>query len=367
MRKFYAPYCLFVEDDIPNKGKIYRSPPQHIVCMDRRTFLSGIASTAAIGTAGCNTITGGSGYPSRAVTIIVPWAQGGGTDRSTRVLVPTWKDKFGGEFVVENYPGGSTQVGGEKLYQADSNGYTVSMWNLPQMNATRLFQDAPYSVEDFDYIGTNHFDPTMWFAGTQTPYEDMMDLIEDAKQRPGDISVGLTSAVGNTALSALLVQDTYDVKFNLVNLEGGSNVRQNLLGGKVPVVVNQPWAFNPTNIGEVTPLGTHTRERQELWPDTPSFAELGLDDVPLVEDGLGQWKLMMAPGGLEDEHPDRYRSLVDSYADAMQSEEYRERTAEQGNLDKILQYNSPQQTYDIVTSISDSMRKYEDLFEAFRE
>lgn len=334
--------------------------------MDRRTYLQGITSAAVVGVAGCAEIRGSQGYPSESITIIVPWAQGGGTDRSTRILVSPWQEEVNAEFVVENYPGGSTQVGGERLYNAEPDGYTVSMWNLPQMNATRLFQNAPYTIEDFDYIGTNHFDPTMWFAGTQTPYENMTDLIDDAKERPGEITVGLTSAVGNTALSALLVQDTYDVEFNLVNLEGGSSVRQNALGGQVPVVVNQPWAFNPANIGEVTPLGSHTAERQSLWPETPSFAELGLDDIPLVDEGLGQWKLMMAPGGLKEEYPDRYQTLVDSYKRAMETEEYRESAAKQGNLNKILRYNGPDDTFEIVESVSDSMREFEGLFDTFR-
>lgn len=334
--------------------------------MDRRTFLKVVAASGTIGLAGCNGSGNNSTYPENSITIIVPWAQGGGTDRSTRVLVSPWENQIDGNFVVENYPGGSTQVGGERLYNADLDGYTISMWNLPQMNATRLFEDAPYTIDDFDYIGTNHFDPTMWFAGKDTPYETMNDLIEDAQANPGEITVGLTSAVGNTALSALLVQDTYDVEFNLVNLEGGSSVRQNVLGGQVPVVVNQPWAFNPANIGEVTPLGTHTPERQELWPNTPSFAELGLDDLPLVEEGLGQWKLMMAPGGFKEEYPERYEILVTTYKETMQNDEYRAKAAEQGNLDKILQYNNPEDTFDIVQGVSDSMREYEELFNNFR-
>lgn len=335
--------------------------------MDRRKFLCSAGVAAGIGIAGCLDSSAGSNqYPEQSVRIIVPWSQGGGTDRSTRVLVPTWQETLDGEIVVENYPGGSTQVGGERLYQSEPDGYTISMWNLPQMNATRLFQDAPYTIDDFDYIGTNHFDPTMWFAGEDTPYEDMNDLVEAARERPGEITVGLTSAVGNTALSALLIQDALDVEFNLVNLEGGSNVRQSVLGGQVPVVVNQPWAFNPTNIGEVTPLGSHTPEKQDLWPDTPSFADLGLSDVPLVEEGLGQWKLMMAPSGLEEEHPERYETLVNSYETAMSNEEYRSQAAEQGNLDQIIEYNGPKETYDIVESVSESMNQFEGLFESFR-
>lgn len=334
--------------------------------MNRRRFLKGIGSATMIGVAGCSGNSDEFSYPEDPITIIVPWAQGGGTDRSTRVLVSPWEEELDGDFVVVNYPGGSTQVGGERLFNAEPDGYTISMWNLPQMNATRLFEDAPYTINDFDYIGTNHFDPTMWFAGKDTPYETMNDLIDDAKEKPGEITVGLTSAVGNTALSALLVQDTYDIEFNLVNLEGGSNVRQNLLGGQVPVVVNQPWAFNPANIGEVTPLGSHTPEQQELWPNTPSFAELGLSDIPLVNEGLGQWKLMMTPGGLEENYPDRYESLVNTYKTAMESETYRNEAAEQGNLDKILRYNNPEDTFEIVQNVSDSMQEYEELFNDFR-
>lgn len=345
--------------------------------VNRRSFLrSGIAGGAAL-LAGCSETfgseqtdgnSGGGGgapgeYPTESIEVIVPWSQGGGTDRSTRALTPTWSETLGGEFVVQNYPGGSTQVGGEEVYNAASDGYTVAMWNLPQMQATWLFQDAEYRADDFDYIGTNHADPTMWFAPQDAPYGDMNEFLDYARENTA--TVGLTSAIGNTALSGLLVQDTYDVDVNFVNLEGGTPVRQAVLAGDVDAAINQPWAFNPSNVGKVTPLGTHTPESQDLWPDTPSFAELGLDDLPLVEEGLVQWKLMLAPSGLEEDYPDRYEALVTSYEEAMQAEKYRQRASEQGNLDEILRYNGPDETEEIVSRNTEFMSQYEPLFEEF--
>jgi hypothetical protein len=85
-----------------------------------------------------------------------------------------------------------------------------------------------------------------------------------------------------------------------------------------------------------------------------------------VNEGLGQLKLMMAPGGVEDEYPDRYNQLVDSYEQAMQADSYQEQAAEQGNLDQILQYNGPEETFEIVQSVSESMQEFETLFEEFR-
>ncbi|NHN48086.1 tripartite tricarboxylate transporter substrate binding protein [Halostella sp. JP-L12] len=334
---------------------------------NRRTFIKAGASVSIIGLAGCSQggIGGGGGGNGGdgSVTVIVPWSQGGGTDRSTRALTPTWSETLGEDFVVENYPGGSTQVGGEKLYNAEADGYTVGMWNLPQMQATWLFQDAPYTAEDFDYIGTNHADPTMWFAPQDSPYSDMTEFLDYAREN--SVTVGLTSAIGNTALSGLLVRDTYDVDMELVNLEGGTPTRQAVLSGDVDAAVNQPWAFNPSNIGEVTTLGSHTPEQQELWPDTPSFKELGLNDLPLVDRGLVQWKLMMAPGGVEENHPDRYEELVTTYEEAMNSEDYLDRASEQGNLDKIIRYNGPDETESIVQENSEFMSQYESLFEDF--
>lgn len=327
---------------------------------NRRKFIKSGVAAGTIGLTGCTGSVGGE-YPNQSITMVVPWAQGGGTDRSTRALTPTWSDTIDGDFSVQNYPGGGTQVGGEKLYNADADGYTLGMWNLPQMQATWLFQNAPYKQKDFEFIGTNHADPTMWFAPLDSDYSDMNGFLDYA--RKNNVKVGLTSAVGNTALSALLVLDTYDVNMDLVNLEGGTPVRQAVLAGDVDAAVNQPWAFNPSNIGDVTPLGSHTPEQQELWPDTPSFAELGLKDLPLVEDGLVQWKLMVAPAGLQDEYPDRWDTIVSSYKEAMQADSYRKRAAKQGNLDKIINYNGPDKTKQIVSDNTKFMKKYKPLFD----
>ncbi len=319
------------------------------------------------GSGGTNNSTGESGgnYPSKEITVIVPWSQGGGTDRSTRALTPTWSKKIGANFVVQNYPGGSTQVGGERLYNATANGYNIAMWNLPQMQATWLFQDAPYNGSNFDYIGTNHWDPTMWFAPQNSPYNNMMEFVEYTKNN--SVTVGTTAAIGNTALSALLVKDSYDLDYQLVNLEGGSSVRQAVLAGDVDAAVNQPWAFNPSNVGKVTALGTHTSEPQTLWPNTPTFKELGMTDVPLVDEGLGQWKLVVAPGGLKENHPDRFEQLVKTYKRTMNDKSYRQRAKQQGKLNKILRYNGPQKTKDIVKQNTKFMKEYSSLIENFRQ
>jgi tripartite-type tricarboxylate transporter receptor subunit TctC len=333
--------------------------------MDRRQLLTCASVAGFTGLSGCvGESSGNKEYPEENIEIIVPWSQGGGTDRATRATTPTWSETLNINFVVQNYPGGSTQVGGERLYNADPDGYTIAMWNMPQMQATWMFQDASYGMEDFDYIGTHHLDPTMWFAPPGSEYEDMSEFIEYARDQD-QVTVGTTAAIGNTALSALLVEDTYDdIDFNLVNLEGGTPTRQATLSGDVDASVNQPWAFNPNNIDEVIGLGTHTPERQDLWP-APSFGELGLDNIPLVKEGFGQWKLVVAPGGLQDEYPERFDSLVKSYAEVFESEEFISRAEDQGGLDKILEYNEPEETTTEVESYSEFMEEYEPLFENF--
>lgn len=342
-----------------NEDNSYRTTRRRFV---KYTGTIGIASIA-----GCQGFTGSfrseGSYPNRRIEVIVPWAQGGGTDRATRATTPTWSETLEADFAVQNYSGGSTQVGGERLYESEPDGYTVAMWNMPQMQATWLFQDAPYGMSDFDYIGTHHLDPTMWFAPPESPYEDMAEFIEYA--RNNEVTVGTTAAIGNTALSALLVEDTYDdIDFNLVNLEGGTPTRQATLAGDVDAAVNQPWAFNPDHIGDVIGLGTHNSESQELWP-APTFGELGLDDIPLVEEGFGQWKLIVAPGGLEDEYPDRYEALVESYAEVFERDDFRSRTEDQGGLNKILNYQNPEETEQEVQNYSEFMEEFASLFERF--
>jgi tripartite-type tricarboxylate transporter receptor subunit TctC len=316
-------------------------------------------------TSGNGSSSGGSGYPSKPITVVVPWSQGGGTDRSTRALTPTWSNVIGGNFAVQNYSGGSTQIGGEQLYNADPNGYNVGMWNLPQMPATWIFQDASYRAGDFEYIGTNHADPTLWIAPKGRPYKDMTEFLDYARDKGGDVTVGLTSAVGNTALSALLTKDTYDLEFQLVNLEGGSSVRKAILAGDVDAAVNQPWAFNPANKGKATGLGTHTEESQSLWPSVPSFDELGLSELPYPEPATVQWKLMLAPSGLQDQYPDRYETLVSTYEEAMMADPYRARAEDLSGLSEIIEYNPPEATRKIVEENVAKMNEYKPLFDQY--
>ncbi|MDQ2049563.1 tripartite tricarboxylate transporter substrate-binding protein [Natronolimnohabitans sp. A-GB9] len=302
-------------------------------------------------------------FDEQHITVIVPWAQGGGTDRAIRVTTPTWSDLQGIDFVVENYPGGSTQVGGEQVYNAEPDGTTIAMWNLPQMQATWLFQDAPYRTEDFDYIGTHHWDPTMWFAPPDRPYDDLEEFIEYAREEGA--TVGITAAIGNTALSALLVDETYDLDLSIVNMEGGSGVRQAVLAGDIDAGVNQPWAFDPDHADDVTALGSHTPDQQELWPTAPAFGELGLDEIPLVEEGLGQWKLIVAPGGLRDRYPDRFEELAESYAAVFEDDEFQTRIEEQGGLDEIADYRGPEETEQEVEENAQFMETYADVIENF--
>jgi tripartite-type tricarboxylate transporter receptor subunit TctC len=309
--------------------------------------------------------SGGGGYPSKPITVIVPWSQGGGTDRSTRALTPTWSNVMGGNFVVQNYPGGSTQVGGEQIYNAAPNGYNVGMWNLPQMPATWIFQDASYRAGDFEYIGTNHADPTLWIAPKERPYKDMNEFLEFAQQNGGDVTVGLTSAVGNTALSALLVKDTYDLDVQLVNLEGGTPVRKAILAGDVDAAVNQPWAFNPANKDKATGLGTHTEESQSLWPSVPSFNDLGLSKVPYPEPATVQWKVMLAPSGIREQYPDRYDTLVSTYEEAMMADPYRQRADDLSGLSEIIEYNPPERTREIVEENVSKMNEFKPLFDQY--
>lgn len=331
----------------------------------RRKFLKYGGAVTVAGLAGCmgDNGNGNGDYPSQAIDVIVPWSQGGGTDRSMRATTPAWQEAMDADFAVRNQPGAGTQVGGEELYGSEPDGYTIAMWNLPHMQATWLFQDAEYDHTDFDYIGTHHLDPTTWFAPEDSPYDDMAEFIDYAEDN--EVNVGTTAAIGNTALSALLVQDTYDVDFNIVNLEGGSPVREAILAGDVDAAVNQPWSFNPDHEGEVTALGTHNNEPTDLW-DVPTFGELGLgDELPLVEEGFGQWKLMVAPGGLQEEYPDRFEMLVDSYEEAMESDEFQEAAEEQGNLDLIVNYQGPEETQEEVEAYSEFMEQYQPLFEEF--
>jgi tripartite-type tricarboxylate transporter receptor subunit TctC len=240
--------------------------------MNRRTFaLLAIAAIGLASTAQAQT------YPTRPIELIVPFAPGGGTDLSARMIVPFIEKYLKGTIVVINKAGAGGQIGAVAIKNATPDGYTIGFMNVPNtMMKPHERPDAGFTVNDFTPISNMVFDPAVMTAQPDSPFKNLADIVAEAKRRPGRITVGTAGTGSNTHLDMLQLERAAGVKFRHIAYDGGAAPRTALLGGHIELYASclgDVQRFK--NDGTIAILGIMTEGRFPMAPDVPTFAEQG--------------------------------------------------------------------------------------------
>ncbi|GAI78483.1 unnamed protein product, partial [marine sediment metagenome] len=142
-------------------------------------------------------------FPDKQITIIVPYSAGGGNDIGARLMVPYLQEELGVSIVVTNKPGGGGQVGSRLLLSEKADGYTLLMASFPATITGILLADAPYTIDDFDYICGQQEDPRMLITSSNAPFKTLEEFISYAKENPGLITVSNAGTGSSSWFSAL--------------------------------------------------------------------------------------------------------------------------------------------------------------------
>ncbi len=219
-------------------------------------------------------------YPikGRAITIIVPFAPGGGNDICARVQAPVLEKELGVPVVVVNKPGASTQVGMSQLVQARPDGHTLGLLTLPGAMLAYLdpSRKAVYGRKDFHVVALQSWDPNSISVKTGSPYQSLKDIIEAAKAKPEAIKVGTSGLLSTDHMVLLLLEKIAGVKFAITHFDGGSQSIAALLGGHLDAVVTTASTFLPQlKAGNVKMLGISDREDNKFFPGVKTFSAQG--------------------------------------------------------------------------------------------
>jgi tripartite-type tricarboxylate transporter receptor subunit TctC len=220
-------------------------------------------------------------YPERPVTIVVPFAPGGGADNLIRLVAPHLSERLGQEFVIENRGGGGASIGTAYVIQAPADGYTLlNHSSTPAIN-TALYGELPYDYfGDLQPISLLASGPLVLVVHPNSGHESLEDLLEAARAEPASI-VFSTGGPGSPPHLALeLMMSVTDTEFVPQHYRGSGPATVDLLGGHVTGMFSGvSQSREHIEAGTLRAIAITGAERNAALPDVPTMTELGYEDV----------------------------------------------------------------------------------------
>jgi tripartite-type tricarboxylate transporter receptor subunit TctC len=251
-----------------------------------------IAATAAIAV-GAVTVTAAQNYPERVVQIIVPSTPGASADILGRVLADGLSAQFGKPFIVVNKPGANGVLGAADVARANADGYTLFHGATYSITVQPLTdKDAKYTLKSFTPICQTFKNDQLIVVPPNSPLKSVRDLIEAAKQKPGELNVGIPGIATIPHIAMIELAQQAKVEFNLVPFKGTAEEVQNTRSGQLD------FAAVPLTVAAGSGLampGIFAETRNLSIPDVPTFKEQGYDIAPQSLGGL------LGPAGMPNE------------------------------------------------------------------
>ena len=248
-------------------------------------------------------------FPSRPITLIVPWPAGGSTDRHLRALAEAAGKQLGQNVIVQNVPGGSGTTGpGNMALNAKPDGYTIAQFPMGMLRIPHMQKTAWNPISDFSHIiGITGY--TFGFVvRSDSPYKSFGDFIEAARKQPGKIDFGSTGTGTSPHLLIEEVADAAKVELNHIPFKGNADLMQALLGGHVMSASDATGWDKFVDAGQMRLLVSFGEQRIKRWPHVPTAKELGYPVVANSPYGL------VGPKGMD---PAVMKTLHDAFKKAM--------------------------------------------------
>lgn len=288
----------------------------------RRTFLAG---TSALALAGWNAAFAQAGYPTKPIRLIVPFAPGGVTDTSGRIVADFLSRKLGQQVVPDNRPGASGNIGSQVAATAAPDGYTV----LLVLDGTFVINPHVYEkvqfnpVSDFEPIGKIGNSTIILVAHPGVKANTLAEVIALSKTQPGGLSYGTSGTGSITHIAGELLKQRSGANLTHVPYKGGGPAVVDVLGGHIPLAFASAASIQVhLKSGKLKAIGVPSGKRSPQYPDIPTFAENGVADFD-----INSWVGLVAPAKTPKPILDRLNAELNA---ALQDPEVREKLAVSG-------------------------------------
>jgi tripartite-type tricarboxylate transporter receptor subunit TctC len=250
--------------------------------------LAGAALLAALGSARAQT------WPTRPITLVVPFAAGGPTDVMARTLAAALAKPLGQTVIVENRLGAGGTVAANSVAKAAPDGYTIFIHHNGMASSTALYRKLAFNpLTDFEYIGQVADVPMTLLARKDFPAATLKELVAYVQANKDKINLANAGLGAVSHLCGMLFQQAIGVNLTTVPFQGTAPAMNALLGGQVDLLCDQTTQTIPQiKAGTVKFYGVTTRNRIKALPDAPTLDEQGLKGFEMVV-----WHGIYAPKG----------------------------------------------------------------------
>jgi tripartite-type tricarboxylate transporter receptor subunit TctC len=237
-------------------------------------------------------------YPSRPVTIVVPFAAGGGSDLLARLVAQKLEEKLGKPFIIENRPGAATTLAAMQVVRAAPDGYTLMQATSSTMaiNVSMSKKMSYEPLKDLVPVALLSSSPFFLVVNKESPLQSVADLVSLAKAKPNSLNYGSGGPGSMHHLSTELLQSLAGIQMTHVPYKATPPAMNDLLSGNIQVLFGDTTSTLPfIKQGTVRALAVTTAKRSPAAPDVPAVAET----VPGFESA--SWQMLVAPGATPPE------------------------------------------------------------------
>jgi tripartite-type tricarboxylate transporter receptor subunit TctC len=236
---------------------------------------------AAAALAGLAAAAGAQNYPNRPVRLVVPLPPGGSNDTLGRIVAGPLAERLGQQIVVDNRPGGNSQIGSAIVARAQPDGHTLLIMGAGHSINPSLQRSLPYDTErDFAPVGLVAGGPYLFVVHPSVPAQTAKEFVAWVKSRPGQVNYA-SAGVGNpTHLCAELLKVAAGIDMTHVPYKGGSAVLPDLISGRIGVFFSSISTVQAhLQAGRLRPIAVTTVKRSPFLPEIPTFSESGFTSM----------------------------------------------------------------------------------------
>ncbi|MPZ58672.1 MAG: tripartite tricarboxylate transporter substrate binding protein [Rhizobiales bacterium] len=267
----------------------------------RRTFSASLAAIPLAAGASLGATRPGmaqANYPTKPVTVVLPFGAGGMADVSSRLAAEKLSEKLGQRFVIENKPGAGGITAARAVLAAAADGYTLGLVTNGTSISAALFKALPFDpVKQFDTISMMGVFELVFLTAADSPYKTLQDFITAATAQPGKLNVGTVNVGSTQHLGAELFKSSAGLNFQIIPHRTTPEITVAMLRNDVQLVVEFPAAVRGIiNDKKARALATSGTSRSQAMPDVPTVAEAGVPGYEVIS-----WNGFFGPSGIPKE------------------------------------------------------------------
>lgn len=231
-------------------------------------------------------------WPSKTITVVVPFPPGGTTDVLARAVATKLSTNVGQPVIVENKPGAGATLGAAQVAKSTADGYTLLMGAVHHTIATSVYKGLTYSFEkDFAPITTVALVPNVLVVNAKSPYNSVKDLVAAGKATPDKLAYGSNGNGTAQHMIGTQFQIVSGAQILHVPYKGSAPLTTDLLGGQVDMSFDTVTPVLPfIKEGKLKPLAVTTAKRSSTLPNVPTLQEAGVPGI-----AIGTWFGLLAP------------------------------------------------------------------------